>query len=84
MLGTTLFPVWFFQGIERMNFISTISIVIKILWVISVFVFVHSYDDIIILVTLNSMSSLLTGIVGIIAVKFSFNIRFSYPQLFTN
>ena len=80
VLGTTLFPVWFFQGVERMNFITTISIVIKIVWVISVFVFVHSYDDIIILVSLNSASSLLTGIVGIIAIKFSFEIKMVFPN----
>jgi PST family polysaccharide transporter len=29
VLGTTLFPVWFFQGVERMGFITIISVVIK-------------------------------------------------------
>ncbi len=80
VLGTTLFPVWFFQGIERMNFITIITITIKVLWVISVYVFINSYDDIIILVSLNSLSSLLTGIVGLIAVKTNFKINFVVPN----
>lgn len=81
VLGTTIFPIWFFQGIERMSYISTISIGIKLLWVISVFLFVTSYDDIIVLVTLNAASSVLTGIIGIIAVKFNFNVKFEIPTI---
>jgi len=81
VLGTTLFPIWFFQGVERMNFISTISIVIKVLWVVSVFLFVHSFDDILILVCLNSLSSLITGISGLAAVNYYFNIVFITPSI---
>lgn len=81
VLGTCLFPVWFFQGVERMSFISSISIVIKIIWVISVFVFVHSYNDILILVYLNSLSALITGFVGLIAVKMYFEVDFIPPKL---
>jgi O-antigen/teichoic acid export membrane protein len=81
VLGTTLFPVWFFQGMERMGYISLISIIVKILWVISVFVFVHSYNDILILVGLNSLSSLITGLIGLITVKYYFDVKFVIPTI---
>ena len=57
------------------------NIVIKIFWVISVFLFVQSYDDIIILVSLNALSSLLTAVIGIIAVRINFKIEFKIPSL---
>jgi PST family polysaccharide transporter len=81
VLGTTIFPVWFFQGIEKMSYISVISIVIKSLWVISVFLFVTSYNDIIILVSLNALSAILTGIIGLIVVKMNFSIKFIIPSI---
>ena len=81
VLGTTLFPVWFFQGIERMSFISIISIAIKIIWVVLIFFLIKSYDDILLLVTLNSLSSVLTGLFGLISVRKYFNLNFSIPTL---
>ena len=80
VFGTVLFPVWFFQGIERMGYISAISITLKILWAISIFIFVHSYNDILILVSLNTLSSLLTGIIGITIVVFGFKVKIEVPN----
>jgi len=79
VLGTVLFPVWFFQGVERMGFISSITIAIKIIWVALVFLLVHTYKDIIVLVSLNAGSSILTGLVGLIVVKWNFKIDFYIP-----
>lgn len=81
VLGSVLFPVWFFQGIERMGFISAISIFVKILWVASIFLLVNSPDDIVILVTLNSLSAILNGIIGLLAVKRYFDIKFLIPSI---
>ncbi len=80
VFGTVLFPVWFFQGVERMGFISAITIGIKIIWVAMVFLFVKAYDDIIILVSLNAGSAVLIGIIGLIAVKQNFKINFYLPE----
>ncbi len=80
VFGTTMFPVWFFQGMERMSFISFINIVIKILWVFSIFIFIHSYNDIITLVTLNAISSFLIAIIGMISVSIYFKVRFKVPS----
>ncbi len=81
VLGTTLFPVWFFQGTERMGFITFINVLVKAVWVIAVFVFVQSRSDILLLVALNSLSSLLVGIIGLIVVKYYFNLTFSIPSI---
>ncbi|MCP5061642.1 MAG: flippase [Ignavibacteriae bacterium] len=81
VLGTALFPVWFFQGIEKMKFITAISVSIKMIWVILVFVFVQSREDIIILVSLNSGSHILTGLISLIVIKLKFGITYCFPEL---
>jgi len=80
VLGTALFPVWFFQGIEKMKFITVISVSIKIIWVVLVFVFVQSSEDIIVLVSLNSGSHILTGLLSLLIIKLKFGIGYSTPE----
>ncbi|MBK8945843.1 MAG: flippase [Ignavibacteriae bacterium] len=81
VFGTTIFPIWFYQGIEEMGYITNISIAVKVLWVISIFLFVNSKDDIIILVTLNAISSIVTGIIGLWIAKIKFNLKFKIPSI---
>ncbi|WP_252718899.1 oligosaccharide flippase family protein [Acinetobacter sp. TUM15509] len=45
VLGQILFPVWFFQGVEQMRYITVINIVSKVFFTIAIFVLVkHSSD----------------------------------------
>ncbi len=80
VFGTTIFPIWFFQGMEEMGYISNISIVVKVLWVISIFVFVNSKDDLIILVSLNAISSIVTGIIGLWFAIVKFKLKLFIPS----
>ncbi len=81
VFGTTIFPVWFFQGIENMKFITIISVVVKLLWVVLVFVIVTSKNDILNLVILNSASSILIGIISLAVIKIKFKVGFSFPEM---
>ncbi|MBK7106119.1 MAG: flippase [Ignavibacteriae bacterium] len=81
VFGTTLFPIWFFQGIEEMGYISSISILVKVFWVISIFLLVNSKDDIIILVSLNAISSILTGLIGLWIARIKFNLKLFIPTV---
>ncbi len=80
VFGVALFPDWFFQGIEKMKAIAVINIVVKIFWVVSVFLFVRDVSDAQIFVLLNGLSSIVIGFIGIsIAIK-SFEMKFSFPK----
>ena len=46
VFGQLLFPVWFFQGIEKMHFISLTSISVRALAVVSIFIFINSRREI--------------------------------------
>lgn len=45
VIGSTFFPVWFFQGIEEMKYISLMNFVSKIFFTFCIFFFVNERND---------------------------------------
>ncbi|BER96105.1 O16 family O-antigen flippase [Vibrio cholerae] len=56
---------WYFQGVEKIKNISIISLVPRLLFVISIFMLVDSKDDIIIVAFLYLMVSMLTSLISV-------------------
>ena len=78
LLGQILFPLWFYQGVEKMRYITILNGLSKLLFVGSVFIFVKESDDLYLLFLLNSIATLFIGIVALyIAIK-NFNIKLSW------
>lgn len=67
VLGNTLFPVWFFQGIEEMKYISIINFASRVLFTAGIFIFIRQKDD-------YTKVNLLQGIGSIISSFFAFYI----------
>jgi polysaccharide transporter, PST family len=81
VVGNVLFPVWFFQGVEKMGYISVITGAAKIFSAILLFVFVHHPADALLAVAIQSSGMLLAGLVGLIACLHSMEIRLQWPLL---
>ncbi len=60
--GYILFPEWFFQAIERMKYTTIFNLIIKLIFTISVFVFIRKSEDYLIQPVLTTMGYLLCGI----------------------
>ena len=45
LLFQAIYAPWFFQGLQRMGYITTFSLLGRLLSLIPCFVFIHSYDD---------------------------------------
>ncbi len=80
VFGTVLFPVWFFQGMEEMKYITFINVGVKTLWVIAVFVFIKSQEDVLLLVILNGTSFILIGLVSLVILIIYFDVKFIIPH----
>jgi PST family polysaccharide transporter len=80
VFGAALFPDWFFQGIEKMKAIAVINLSVKALWVVAIFLFVKSADDILLLIFLNGVSLSVIGLIGLLYAKFSFALKFVLPS----
>ncbi|MBU4312582.1 MAG: flippase [Candidatus Omnitrophica bacterium] len=81
VIGNALLPIWFFQGMERMKYITFLNIASKLIFTISIFVFIRKAEDYIYVPLINSLGFLIAGISGLWIVRRSFKIRFSRPDL---
>jgi PST family polysaccharide transporter len=66
VVGQLLFPVWFFQGMERMKYITYLNILAKLLFTITIFIFVKNSKDIYLVPVMNSLGFIVSGILSVI------------------
>jgi len=64
VLGQAIFPTWFFQGIEKMKVITFINVLAKIIFTISIFIFILSPLDYQRVPLLNGGGFIVAGIIG--------------------
>ncbi len=81
LIGTVLFPLWYFQGMEKMNFILIINFVIKLITVILIFLLIKNSSDYLLLVIIYSVSQIIYGLTGLITVIKKFKIRLLLKNL---
>ncbi len=80
VLGTALFPLWFYQGIERMKYILIISVSVRFITTILIFVIINSESDFIKYAGLNTITQCLIGIIGLQFALNRFGIKYSFPS----
>lgn len=76
LLGGALFPEWFFQGIEKMKFITLVNVFVRIFYTASIFLFIKNDGDLLIYALLLAGSSVLTGLLGQLILFIQFKIKF--------
>ncbi|WP_348811799.1 oligosaccharide flippase family protein [Flavobacterium maritimum] len=64
LLGYTLFPEWYFQGIEKMRYITILNFSLKIFFTVCVFIFIKNKTDYWIYPLLQSAGSVGVGIIA--------------------
>jgi PST family polysaccharide transporter len=80
MLGNVLFPVWFFQGMEKMKIIGILNIVTRVASLIMIVMFVKSPLHTERYIIINAISSLLPAIFCFSYCIYKFRIQFKLPS----
>ena len=80
IVGDILNPVWLFQGMEKMKFMTLVNSSSKIIFTVLVFFVVRSVDDFYLLILLNSCGYLLAGILSVFLAYKQFNVRLGVPH----
>lgn len=65
LLGNTLFPVWYFQGIQEMRFITVFNLIARTASVIAIFAFVNQKADYCLAAFLQSITPVLAGMISL-------------------
>ncbi|WP_157952980.1 oligosaccharide flippase family protein [Limnobaculum parvum] len=73
-------PMWFFQGIERMKNVTICMVASKLIYLISVLVFVKGKSDSDIVLLCLALSSLVSAVLGIIRI-YKENYKLAWPHI---
>jgi PST family polysaccharide transporter len=80
-IGNVVFPIWLFQGIERMKTIAIASIVSKFFFTVSVFIFIRAQADYVYVPLLNSLGIILSGIISLWVVVAKLRLSITFPSV---
>jgi PST family polysaccharide transporter len=78
VIGSTLFPAWFFQGSESLKYTAKINIIGEFAYAFGIFLFVHQPQDYLLVPIITSGATILTGILGHYVLFTRFKM---FPQL---
>lgn len=68
VLGNVLFPTWFFQGLEKMKYITLVNLSSKISSTIFIFIFIHNPEHILLVPLIYGISSIVPSVISLLYV----------------
>ncbi|CUH94475.1 putative membrane protein [Propionispora sp. 2/2-37] len=81
VVGNALFPVWFFQGQERMQYITILNVVAKTIFTLLIFLVVRVETDYLLVPLFNSLGQFIIGSVSLYIIFTKFDIVFFIPKV---
>lgn len=81
VIGQVLFPVWLFQGMEKMKFITYLNFIAKTITLVCVLLFVKTEADYILVLPGYAIGTILASLVAFVIIKRNFGISFVLPAM---
>ena len=81
VIGSLLLPTWFFQGMEKMRYISILNIVISLIYTVLIFMFVRTASDYLYVPLINSVGTIIIGVYSLSLVRKQFDVKFCKPSM---
>lgn len=69
VLGSFLFPIWFLQGIEKMEVISNSNLIARFLSIPLIFMLVHSSHDVYMVALIQGFTGILASILALVKIQ---------------
>lgn len=80
VIGQLLFPVWFFQGIEKMQFITLLNLGSKIVVLLLIFTFIRDPGDYILVLPIFAIANIVPGMIGIWVMMRMIKLKLLLPK----
>ena len=81
VVGNVLFPTWYFQGIEKMKFITILNVLSKSIFTILLFWLIRDESDYILVPVINSIGSITVGCLSLLIIARKFSVKLTIPTL---
>lgn len=81
VVGNALFPVWLYQGLQRMVYITIFTITARALTVVAIFLTVKQQDQYLLAAGLLALGMPLAGILALFGAVRIAGVRFAWPRL---
>ncbi len=81
VVGTMMFPQWFFQGIEKMYWISMVNLTANLVFTFGIYFLVRNSSDYLIAAIVQAAGRVLAGILGLIILFSTEHVKVSAPTL---
>ncbi|WP_291286409.1 flippase [Flavobacterium sp.] len=81
IFGQAIFPVWYFQGIQKMKYITYLNLATKLIFTLALFIFVREKADFYLVPVFNALGFIFAGIFALFYIRKDFNIRFKMQPL---
>lgn len=81
VIGQTSLPTWFFQGIEKMKYITYVNLGAKLLFTAFIFLFVTEKDHYPFVLLFFGLGNLISGIIGTWYAVRKYNLKFKLASI---
>lgn len=79
-LSDIIFPIWYFQGIEQMKYITYITLVSRIFFLGLVFIFIKAPTDYLLIPLFNGISTVITGVISMFIIFGTHKVKISFQS----
>lgn len=79
LLGSVLFPIFVFQGMEKMKYILFCNL-ISLVFTLGIFIFVKTEQDYLNVVWINALGAVTAGTFSLMFMSRKFKLSFSFPE----
>lgn len=81
VVGNVLSPVWFFQGMERMKYITILNLLARIIFTVLIFLIIKKQADYLYVPLIGSLGYIVAGFLSLLIVFKLFKITIRIPSL---
>jgi PST family polysaccharide transporter len=78
-----IFPIWYFQGIEQMKYITYITLISRLTFLGLIFMFIHSSEDFLFVPITYGIGAIFAGIISLYIVFKKKQVKFILPAFNT-
>jgi PST family polysaccharide transporter len=83
VIGNLLFPVWYFQGLERMKEMAILNVVARVLTTAALFMYVRFKGDYLLAALIQNLGVVVSGGVSLMLVRKIYPVRIVLPSMKT-